>query len=100
MDSALQDERGKELARVPDVKGLFEHQLPLPTDERFVCLRFIDPYQNTTFNQRQMIPLIRELELVRSNVGTAEEKDIFGQVLDLARKCAAEPHVYVKFIGD
>jgi hypothetical protein len=80
-------------------KNLLARLLPDATDESFVCLRFIDPNQITTFNQRQMAPLIREIERVASNAAP-EERKILDAVLDMASKGAAEPHLYLRFYGD
>jgi hypothetical protein len=97
---ALQDEIGDKLAIVVDPKNLFGRLLPDPADASFVCLRFIDPYQDTTFNQWQMEPFIHEMGRVATRATTAEQKQILDGVVDLARRCAAEPHLYLKFYGD
>jgi hypothetical protein len=97
---ALEGEIGDKLSVVVDPKNLIGRLLPDPGDESFVCLRFIDPYQDTTFNQWQMAPFIQEVGRIATRATTLEQKEILDAVVDLARKCAAEPHLYLKFYGD
>jgi hypothetical protein len=99
IDAALEDEIGERLAFVEDPKNLLATALATSPHAGTICLRFIDPYQTTMFNQRQMTPLIAELEALAQTV-VRDEKLIVEDVIGLARKCAAEPHLYLKFFGD
>jgi hypothetical protein len=67
IDVELQDERGSTLARVGDPGSVLVQVLPDENDASFVCLRFIDPYGDTTFNQHQVRVLIGELERVKQS---------------------------------
>lgn len=96
----LEGEDGEKFAVIEDPKNLLARLLPDASDESFACLRFVDPYQITTFNQRQMVPLIKDVQRVASRAVTAEEKHVLDAVLDIASKCAAEPHLYIRFYGD
>ena len=100
LDAVLEDESGQRLGTVGDPGSLLVKLLTANPDSSSVCLRFIDPYQVTTFNQRQMGSLIGEIESVAARAATDDEKRILEAVVDLARRCAAEPHLYVRFYGD
>ncbi len=93
----VQDEKGNEVGQGVDVStGV----LPHPEDVRFTCLRFVDPYGDTFFNRIQLAPLLDDLRLVReSSEGKQHESDL-RQVESLIERCQAEPHLYLRFIGD
>jgi hypothetical protein len=63
------------------------------------CLQFIDPYGDTTFNQDQVRVLIEEIGSFRESVDSAT-REYFDKILRVSGLAMAEPHLYVKFIGD
>jgi hypothetical protein len=75
-DIRLEDERGKRLDEVGDPTNLLQRLLPSPKDQSFACLRFVDPYGDTTFNQAQMETLLAELERVRAMATRPEEQQL------------------------
>lgn len=102
----LQDEFGKVLDEIQDRKDLLGPYIPALREASYHCLRFIDRYANTYFNQLQMETFISEWERL---LGTVQERDrdieiavqrLFGQVKELALRCQREPHLYIKFEGD
>jgi hypothetical protein len=62
------------------------------------CLRFIDPYGDTTFNQSQLRVLIEELRNLR--VTESEAIEVLESLLRFLQSALNQVHVYVKFIGD
>jgi hypothetical protein len=64
------------------------------------CLRFIDPYGDTTFNQLQLPVLIRELERAIEIAAEPSVRSHGQALLALARRASAEVHTYLKFYGD
>ncbi|MBC8119987.1 MAG: hypothetical protein H7X75_10475 [Burkholderiaceae bacterium] len=63
------------------------------------CLRFIDPYGDTIFNELQLPALVSELEQLRDATPEQELRAHIERVL--AFLCTVEgPHCYVRFIGD
>ena len=64
-----------------------------------VCLRFIDPWGNTIFNQQQLPVLIKELEALASRTRDGQTKVIAALVAFLRPACD-QVHTYIKFIGD
>ena len=99
MDVILETEHGVEVGRVGDNR----HRLPglLPTsNSEFPMLRHIDPYGDTIFNRPQMQDVLPELEQLLSLESEQEARRLLEGVLRLARSCSAEPHLYLRFVGD
>ena len=122
----LEDERGARLAELLDPRDYLGWAVQLPSASPTVCLRFIDPYGNTVFNRLQVAALIPELlalrqlateaaiaRLAERKFGTAWQHEALQRqlsasavnahidnTLELARRCEAEPHLYLKFYGD
>lgn len=65
-----------------------------------VCLRFIDPFGDTTFNQRQLPILASELEAAASAGAAMETVDQLRSIARLVRTAEGKGHTYIKFIGD
>ena len=67
-----------------------------------LCLRFIDPYGDTKFNQLQIPVLISELEslLALEHCQTHKKLGEFEEVIAFIRKARKQVHTYVKFYGD
>jgi hypothetical protein len=75
---------------------------PLPgvNDGRFPCLRFVDPYGDTIFNQLQIPIVLQDLRLLAA---TALEQDQVSQIRnveELIEPYAQNAHFYLKLIGD
>ena len=65
-----------------------------------VCLRFIDPYGDPTFNAAQIDVLEYELaELIRT-VKNANVVEQAKGLLDFIGRVRSRMHMYLKFIGD
>ena len=65
-----------------------------------VCLRFINPWGDTVFNQAQVPELLSELEHSAATKTDPETKAHLEQVCRLVAAAKGEAHTYVKFIGD
>ena len=65
-----------------------------------VCLRFIDSYGDTIFNQAQIPVLIREIHAAIERSTDEEINAHASKVLDLIKKADGELHTYIRFIGD
>src|SRR6187200_68234 len=96
IDVEWQDERGRPLARYAGP----------PLDERLLqqapgdsaCLRFIDPYGDTTFNSMQVAVLEKELSALSATAGEAAEQA--RSLLQFVKQFEKRLHSYLKFIGD
>jgi hypothetical protein len=95
-----QDERGEELGRLDD-PGFLPELLP-PSDEpsTTVCLRFIDPYGDTVFNQAQLDQLLIELEDRKASISDLRVRRGLDELLAFLRPCAGQMHTYIKIVGD
>ncbi len=93
----IQDEKGNEVSKAVDVST---GALARPDDLRLTCLRFVDPYGDTVFNRLQLAPLLDDLCLLRESCNGGEHEDALQQIETLIERCLAEPHLYLKLIGD
>jgi hypothetical protein len=99
-DIRLEDEHGQKVEEVGDPTNLLQRLLPSPKDETFSCLRFIDPYGDTVFNQIHIATFLAELERISVAATTDQERRLLESIRELAERCRSEPHLYVKFYGD
>lgn len=65
-----------------------------------VCLRFIDTYGDTLFNQAQIPVLLDELRNAELQQMDADIKSHLGKVSRLVERAVGKTHTYIKFIGD
>jgi hypothetical protein len=65
---------------------------------RTSCLRFIDPFGDTVFNELQLETLVKELSMIADSCKIAEEKKTLRSIIEFISD--AEIHMYVKFYGD
>ena len=68
--------------------------------EGSVCLRFIDAYGLTIFNQAQLPVLLSELEHTASLQTNPEVRSHIQEVCRLVSSAKGKVHMYIKFIGD
>lgn len=65
-----------------------------------VCLRFIDAYGDTVFNQAQIPVLLGELRNAEQQQTDPEIRSHLGQVCRLVEQAVDQMHTYIRFIGD
>lgn len=65
-----------------------------------VCVRFIDAFGDTVFNQAQIPFLLKELEQAEALQTNAEVKAHLHKVCRLVAQAQDKTHMYIKFIGD
>ena len=68
IDARIETETGEPLAEVGDPRGYLAWGLSLSPQDSTVCLRFVDPYANTTFNQLQLPTLLSELQATQATL--------------------------------
>jgi hypothetical protein len=93
VDLYLEDERGTRLAEVPDSHGFMPCLVLLAGQEDTACLRFIDLYGDTVFNQLQIPVLIREFESARDMVTDKAVTGLGQRALEDARTAKWAPTV-------
>jgi hypothetical protein len=64
------------------------------------CLRFIDPWGDTVFNQAQIPLLLQELREAEHSEIESEVRAHLGKVIRLVERAEDQTHTYIKFIGD
>ncbi len=100
INAYMETERGEQLKELLDPHGRLSKLLPDFDDVTSYCLRFIDPYDDTVFNQRQIPILIKELTAAISKVSNPEVKIFGNDLLRLLREAEGQVHTYIKFYGD
>lgn len=100
IDVRWEDENGEELARVSEDLKDFARIIPESTSPDYPCLRYIDPYGDTTFNQLQLPQLLKDLEKISSGSTSAEQKTHINRVIEFVTRACGETHTYIKFYGD
>ncbi|WP_041855322.1 hypothetical protein [Candidatus Korobacter versatilis] len=95
-DVRLEDEQGRPL--IPS--DVYVEFSMIPEDESLAAtkiLRIIDRYADTVLNHLQMDDFLREWSQLQPNPMDHIEWEL---VRRMAEQCKAEPHTYLRFIGD
>ena len=100
VEARIENEKGVCLQELSDPEDLVADLLPKYDDESSICLRFIDLYGDTTFNELQMPILIKELIKAIDKTSNNDAKEHGKKLLDMAKKVSEEGHLYLKFYGD
>jgi len=96
----VESENCTRLGEILDSTNILHRLLPSHDDESYHCLRYVDWYGDTVFNRLQMETVLGELDRIRLHARESGEEDLVDRVKELARRCQAEPHLYLKFYGD
>jgi hypothetical protein len=100
IDVRVETESGEVQDEVLDDENLTEKLLPDHEDGTSPCLRFVDPYGDTVFNQIQIPLVVAELEKRLRGLAKAEVKTHCEAVLKVLRATVGEEHTYVRFSGE
>jgi hypothetical protein len=65
-----------------------------------VCLRFIDPYGDTLFNQIQIPVLIRELRALQAYTTDLPQLTALRELEHFLQQAQGKVHTYIRFLGD
>ncbi|HVA19742.1 MAG TPA: hypothetical protein VMU55_06190 [Solirubrobacteraceae bacterium] len=60
----------------------------------------VDPYGDTTFNGLQIPALLEELTRLMEETDTPSQLQWLFDLRDVAERCRATPHAYLKLLGD
>ena len=103
IDVALVDENQVELEVIGDSQNYLA-KLVITGEwlnmEGSVCLRFVDAYGLTIFNQAQLPVLLSELERTASLQTNPEIRSHIQEVCRLVSGAKGKVHMYIKFVGD
>jgi hypothetical protein len=94
------NEDGKELGSILDPQNIFSQLIWLNKNNSTICLKVIDPYGDTVFNQLQIPIIMSELEILLTRCRTEEERSKIREMLSLITRSKGETHTYIKFVGD
>lgn len=97
---SLIDENGTEIDAELDDRNVLKNIITTVDDASFVCLPFIDPYGDTIFNRLQAEVIVKELQAISKGYSSIKERGKIAAIINLAERCRAEPHLFLKFIGD
>ena len=100
IDLRWENEKGEQLAELPDKSYLVERFLPHFASGDFPCLRFVDPAGDTVFNQAQIKQLVWELERLSARRREPKVEQHLRAVLEFVRQAVGQTHTYIKFYGD
>jgi hypothetical protein len=92
------DELGSIQAAYSDPEALHELLADGPP-QNSCCLRFIDPYGDTTVNQLQLPVLAAELRAAAAKATPALRQRVEA-LAAFVETAGTEVHTYVKFVGD
>jgi len=96
----LQDENGHTIDRVIDNNYVFMSLINSIPETEGHCARFIDLYGNTVFNRLQIGHFIKEVEEHSALLKKPADRELILRIIQLAARCAKEPHLYIKIVGD
>jgi hypothetical protein len=101
IDARWEDENGKEIEVVMSPpRSRFETLIPEANVEWFPCLRYIDLYGDTTFNQLQIPQLLADLKQAILEAESPETRAHMQSLIDLVQRAMGVVHTYIKFYGD
>jgi hypothetical protein len=98
LDAYLEDEFGGELDLFVDDGGILAAAIPAGSPD-YPMLRHVDIEGITAFNRLQLAVVIPELEKLSESTGP-DAKRALSRVLKMAKKAVAEPHLYLRLLGD
>ena len=98
LDATLEDEFGEELDYFVDDEGRLARAWPTG-NAAYPLLRHVDLEGTTMFNRLQLEAALPEFEAFAA-AAPADVKPFAARLLKFARQGAAEPHLYLRFLGD
>lgn len=100
LDAHLEDEFAEQLDSFFDEGGLLAASIP-SGNPGYPMLRYVDVEGVTVFNRLQLAVVIPEIErLLAAAADAPEAKPAIARVLKMAKKAAAETHLYLRLLGD
>ncbi len=100
IEISWEDENGTVIEILYDMPGSPLNVALDKIDFSTVCLSYIDPYGDTTFNQLQIPVLIEELEILTNQKLDVNILNHLAKAIAFIRKAEGKTHTYIKFIGD
>lgn len=100
----VEDFKGEVIVECDDHQGLLNSVLNYcyQNSVDFNVLKYIDLYDDTTFNSLQVKDLVSDIEflMTQSQIMSNEILKFLSLVIGLCKEALREPHLYLKFYGD
>ncbi|PYJ10587.1 MAG: hypothetical protein DMF06_05885 [Verrucomicrobia bacterium] len=100
VDARWEDEQGTALETLEDGNNFVAQLLPTGADVDFPCLRSVDLYSDTVFNQLQLPQLIDELRLLDTRQFDPAVKQHLVSLIRLVHRASGRVHTYIRLYGD
>jgi hypothetical protein len=100
IDVRVETESGEVQDEVLDDTNLTEKLLPDREDPTSPCLRFVDPFGDTVFNQIQIPLVVTELQTRLRGALKPDAKAHCEAILKAVKAATGEDHTYVRFSGE
>lgn len=91
-----QDENGAVIARGPSIDAILIAHAPAES----CCLRFVDPWGDTLFNQLQLNALLQELRTIADDAQADAVRPQARALAEFAASASNSVHTCIKFVGD
>jgi hypothetical protein len=95
----VRDAKGKVLASA-ELSPELEAEFPQINNPSYPVLRYLDEYGDTCFNSLQVAQILKELDLLRCEVGDDNAMTSLESLAVIARMVLEVPHRQLVFIGD
>jgi hypothetical protein len=92
----IEDENGNAKRTMPKEFILSDNKII--ADDKFLLLKYLDPYGDTTFNSLMFEDFIKDLNKLKELLPA--DKEQIDTVISYAKKCSEDVHTYLKFYGD
>lgn len=114
IEAELRDQHGQPVRELDDpaggtfdAAGEFDALLPQapdapphPPQAGYSLLGQVNPYGNTVFHPEQMVDLLLDIEIARSQATTRRQQRGLERLAVLAEACRASTHLVICFVGD
>jgi hypothetical protein len=99
LTACIKEENGAVVGDAVQADFLFD-VLDKAKDEHTCCLRYVDPYRHTIFNNGQMVDIAQEVSRLRNHAATDAERDVLNKLHALVARGLEGVHRYLWFVGD
>jgi hypothetical protein len=92
----IEDENGHAKRTMPKEFILSDNEII--ADDKFLLLKYLDPYGDTTFNSLMFEDLVNDLNKLKELLPA--DKEQIDTVISYAKESNEDVHTYLKFYGD
>lgn len=100
----VEDFKGEVIAEYNDKKGLLGFVLDYcyQNPSKIRTFKYIDLYDDTTFNSLQVKDLVFDIEFLKqqSELSDSKKMEALNNIAELCKVTLSEPHQFLKFYGD